>query len=120
VPLPSFRSREFLAEHFDVDQDDDWGAPLQHCTNPGCPCDPSRPSLFALACEFDLEGIVAKHRDGAYISNSEETSWLKIRNRTYSQMQGRNELFERSGGRWETGETDGWAGCVLACVGAGM
>jgi bifunctional non-homologous end joining protein LigD len=76
--------------------------------------------LFALACQHDLEGIVAKRRSGLYLKDSEETSWLKIRNRAYSQMQGRNELFERSTGRRERAETDGWAGCVLACVEAGL
>jgi ATP-dependent DNA ligase len=74
--------------------------------------------FFSLACQHDLEGIVAKHRDGAYLSDSEETSWLKIRNRAYSQMQGRNELFDRlEGKRREATETDGWAGCVLVCAG---
>lgn len=73
--------------------------------------------LFALACEHDLEGIVAKHRYAPYLTDPEETSWLKIRNRDYSQMQGRNELFDRIEGREpRTTETDGWAGCVLACV----
>jgi hypothetical protein len=76
--------------------------------------------LFALACHLDLEGVVAKRRSGLYLSDSEETSWLKIRNRDYSQMQGRNELFDRSAGQRETAETDGWAGCVLACGEAGM
>ena len=32
--------------------------------------------LFALAYHHDLEGIVAKHRAGPYISDGEETSWL--------------------------------------------
>jgi hypothetical protein len=72
--------------------------------------------LFALACEHDLEGIVAKHRYGPYLSDDEETSWFKIRNRRYSQMQGRNELFDRSTGQRETTETNRWAGCVLACA----
>jgi len=31
-------------------------------------------TCFALACEHDLEGIVAKHRFGPYLSDGEETS----------------------------------------------
>jgi hypothetical protein len=39
-----------------------------------------------------------------------KTSWLKIRNRAYSQMQGRNDLFDRMAHRkHEAAETDGWA-----------
>ncbi len=51
--------------------------------------------LFRLVCEQDLEGIVAKWKGGPYLSADGETSWLKIRNRNYSQMQGRREQFER-------------------------
>jgi bifunctional non-homologous end joining protein LigD len=49
--------------------------------------------LFAAVCETDLEGIVAKWRHGRYHSHGGVTSWLKIRNRQYSQMTGRPELF---------------------------
>ena len=49
--------------------------------------------LFQLACDEDLEGIVAKRRDGLY--TPEETSWVKIKNPAYSQAEGRRELFER-------------------------
>ena len=49
--------------------------------------------LFAAVCATDLEGIVAKWRHGRYHSNGGVTSWLKIRNRQYSQMAGRPELF---------------------------
>ena len=49
--------------------------------------------LFQLACEEDLEGIVAKRKDGLY--TPEETSWVKIRNPRYSQMEGRLKLFEK-------------------------
>ena len=45
---------------------------------------------FRLACEQDLEGIVAKFRDGAY-----GEGWYKIRNPGYSQYEGRRELFEK-------------------------
>jgi ATP-dependent DNA ligase len=39
--------------------------------------------LFRLACENDLEGIVAKRRGDPYLP--EHASWLKIRNQNYSQ-----------------------------------
>jgi bifunctional non-homologous end joining protein LigD len=48
-------------------------------------------SLFQMACEHDLEGIVAKKKDDPYV---EGTRWLKIRNKDYSQWVGRHELFE--------------------------
>ena len=50
--------------------------------------------LFRLACEHDLEGIVAKRKDSTY-RPQETTTWLKIRNTDYSQWAGREELFER-------------------------
>jgi ATP-dependent DNA ligase len=52
--------------------------------------------LFRLACEGDLEGIVAKWAQGRYVEDS-STSWLKIKNPRYSQMHGRREMFERDG-----------------------
>jgi bifunctional non-homologous end joining protein LigD len=48
--------------------------------------------LFQLACREDLEGIVAKRKDGAYDLRA---SWVKIKNPAYSQIIGRNELFEK-------------------------
>jgi ATP-dependent DNA ligase len=49
--------------------------------------------LFAAVCARDLEGIVAKWKHGRYHTDGGLTSWLKIRNRQYSQMAGRPELF---------------------------
>jgi bifunctional non-homologous end joining protein LigD len=49
-------------------------------------------SLFRLAREQDLEGIVAKRKSDPYFPNHAE--WLKIRNRAYYQWEGRQELFE--------------------------
>lgn len=43
-----------------------------------------------IACDRDLEGIVAKFRNGSY-----GEGWSKIRNPRYSQYEGRPELFER-------------------------
>jgi ATP-dependent DNA ligase len=48
--------------------------------------------LFQAVCELDLEGIVAKRRDGAY--DPKATTWWKIKNVDYSQARDRWELFE--------------------------
>jgi ATP-dependent DNA ligase len=53
--------------------------------------------LFRLACEHDIEGIVAKWKQGPYLPER-ETTWLEVRNRQYSQWAGREELFEREWG----------------------
>jgi ATP-dependent DNA ligase len=50
--------------------------------------------LFRLACERDIEGIVAKWAHGSYQSDGRATSWLKVKNAHYSQMVGRRELFD--------------------------
>ena len=52
-------------------------------------------ALFRAACKNDLEGIVAKWKHGTYQAGH-GTSWIKIKNPSYSQMNGRHELF---GGR---------------------
>jgi len=52
--------------------------------------------LFTKACELDLEGIVAKWKDGSYIADNRRSSWVKIKNPNYSQIEGREELFERA------------------------
>ena len=49
--------------------------------------------LFRVACERDLEGIVGKWANGMYQSDGRRTSWVKIKNRAYTQMEGRHELF---------------------------
>jgi bifunctional non-homologous end joining protein LigD len=46
-------------------------------------------NLFRVICDQDLEGLVAKRRDGIYGED-----WFKIRNPSYSQYEGRHELFE--------------------------
>lgn len=56
--------------------------------------------FFRLACKRDLEGIVAKWARGTYQSGN-GTSWLKIKNPDYTQMEGRHELFERRRGALE-------------------
>jgi bifunctional non-homologous end joining protein LigD len=51
--------------------------------------------LFELMCAHDLEGIVAKRLKDGYGSR---TRWLKIKNPSYSQNEGRRELFDRAAG----------------------
>lgn len=67
-------------------------------------------ALFEKACELDLEGIIAK--DGRAPYDPEQTRWFKIRNRHYSQMVGREELFDQER-HWEP--VPGWHSCSLAC-----
>ena len=50
--------------------------------------------LYELACERDLEGIVAKWSKGSYQCGGRGTSWLKVKNPQYSQAERRHELFE--------------------------
>jgi bifunctional non-homologous end joining protein LigD len=70
-------------------------------------------ALFERARKLDLEGIVAKDKSGPYVSRPEETTWFKIRNRNYSQLVGRADLFERDRHREPV---PGWHTCALACV----
>ena len=46
--------------------------------------------LFELMCANDLEGIVAKRLADPYEPG---VQWLKIKNRDYSQKEGRGDLF---------------------------
>ena len=48
--------------------------------------------LFEAACRLDLEGIVAKRKADIY---SPETAWFKVKNPTYTQAEGRRELFDK-------------------------
>jgi bifunctional non-homologous end joining protein LigD len=56
-----------------------------HVKSRGC-------DLFGKICGLDLEGIVAKHKDGLY---SPSAKWIKVKNPRYTQGDGRQELFER-------------------------
>jgi bifunctional non-homologous end joining protein LigD len=58
--------------------------------------------LFELACEHDLEGIVAKWANGSYQCDGRGTSWLKIKNSNYSQTEGRHELFASNRPEWRS------------------
>jgi bifunctional non-homologous end joining protein LigD len=64
-------------------------------------------ALYTAACRMDVEGIVGKWARGRYETDGVSTSWVKVKNPTYSQMAGRWELFERrhdrvprTGRRW--------------------
>jgi len=70
-------------------------------------------ALFERVCNLDLEGIVAKHKYAPYVSDRERSTWFKIRNSSYSQMVGREELFERERG---SEPAPGWHSCELACA----
>jgi bifunctional non-homologous end joining protein LigD len=50
-------------------------------------------ALFETICQHDLEGIVAKLARGRY--DVAAPTWIKVQNATYSQREGRHELFER-------------------------
>jgi bifunctional non-homologous end joining protein LigD len=52
--------------------------------------------LYRLACQLDLEGIVAKKADTPY-DDKARGSWIKIKNPSYSQKEGRGDLFKRVG-----------------------
>ncbi len=51
--------------------------------------------LFDFACQHDLEGVVAKWKHGSYLPNSNATTWIKIKNPAYSQLDGRREPSQR-------------------------
>jgi len=68
--------------------------------------------LFRLVCEHDLEGVVAKQKYAPYLPDREST-WLKIRNKSYSQWIGREDLFEKE--RDSDPDRGGWEDCVRVC-----
>jgi len=49
--------------------------------------------LFRVICDRDMERIVAKQASARY--TPEATTWVKIKNRQYSQAVGRAEFFDR-------------------------
>ena len=75
--------------------------------------DGSGTALFRRVCKLDLEGIVAKQKFGPYLTDRENSTWFKIRNREYSQMVGREELFERDRHKEPV---PGWHSCAVACA----
>lgn len=75
-----------------------------------------RTALFQRVCKMDLEGIVAKHGSSPYITEPQRTTWFKIKNRNYSQMAGREKLFERDRHKEPV---PGWHCRELACAEVG-
>src|SRR5437667_10468765 len=73
-------------------------------------------ALFQRVCELDLEGVVAKQKFGPYVTDREQSTWYKILNREYSQMQGREELFDRER---HSEPVAGWHSCDLALCQSG-
>jgi ATP-dependent DNA ligase len=72
-------------------------------------------AFYRAVCDHDLEGVVAKWRYGTY-QTAGRTSWLKIKNATYTQAQGRDELFEKR--RQAEGRKNGGCGpnwCSVDC-----
>jgi ATP-dependent DNA ligase len=49
--------------------------------------------FFKAVCDQDLEGIVAKRKASPYDPASRLATWLKIKNRNYSEARDRHELF---------------------------
>jgi len=52
-------------------------------------------ALFEAICAKDLEGIVAKRKNGIYRNDGKE--WMKIKNPHYSQAEGRQNLLRGRG-----------------------
>jgi ATP-dependent DNA ligase len=53
-------------------------------------------ALFRLACQHDLEGIVAKRADSPYAMAGRKSPWCKIKNPNYSQREGQGEWFDKA------------------------
>jgi ATP-dependent DNA ligase len=52
--------------------------------------------LFERIVAMDLEGIVCKRKDSPYkVTEKPSRYWIKVKNPRYSQLEGREELFEQ-------------------------
>jgi len=52
--------------------------------------------LFEKIVKMDLEGIVCKRKDSPYkVTEKPSRYWIKVKNSRYTQLEGREELFER-------------------------
>ena len=47
--------------------------------------------FFEEICTRDLEGVVGKHKNGTY--REDRPDWVKVKNPSYSQAEGRHELL---------------------------
>jgi len=53
--------------------------------------------LFEQIVAMDLEGIVCKRKDSLYkVTEKPSRYWIKVKNSRYSQLEDREELFQRS------------------------
>jgi len=53
--------------------------------------------LFDEIVKMDLEGIVCKRKDSPYkFTENPSRHWIKVKNSWYSQLDGREELLERT------------------------
>ena len=52
-------------------------------------------ALFAEVCKRDMEGIVAKLAVSPYKDVQRRSPWIKIKNKNYTQKEGRGEMFNR-------------------------
>jgi bifunctional non-homologous end joining protein LigD len=69
---------------------------VDHLLEQGC-------SLYEIACQWNLEGIIAKRKVSLYTATKKPSrTWLKIKNPNYSQAKGRKEMFDGSRGLVET------------------
>jgi bifunctional non-homologous end joining protein LigD len=51
--------------------------------------------FFEKVCGLDLEGVVAKRKDSLYRATGKPSPyWIKIKNRNYTQAEGREEFFD--------------------------
>jgi len=52
--------------------------------------------FFEQIVKMDLEGMVCKRKSSLYRATEKASPhWIKVKNRRYSQAEGREELFER-------------------------
>jgi bifunctional non-homologous end joining protein LigD len=72
-------------------------------------------ALFDAVCRHDAEGIVGKWAGGRYGTDGVSTSWVKVKNPTYSQMTGRREVFETRKDRRARSRRD-WHAPILQFV----
>ena len=68
--------------------------------------------LFEATCAGDMEGIVAKLAAGRY--EPAATTWVKIKNRGYSQAEGRADFFAVTSTRAKAGPSATGAGAAGA------
>ena len=53
--------------------------------------------MFEQIVRMDLEGMVCKRKDSlCKVTEKPSRCWIKVKNSAYSQLGGREELFERS------------------------